>query len=173
MRTAAVVIWIQVCLAVPGAARAAYTPPFSPLLDGEFLAGWEGNLEAFRVQDGAIVGGQLDKPAPRNAYLCTTTKYRDFELRLKFKLLGENVNAGVQFRSERVPRSNEMVCYQADMGQGYWGCLNDERRHELLAGPTKEEQAKLSYYLIGAALGEATKTFWGKWKARQSGGGGR
>ena len=36
-----------------------------------------------------------------------------------------------------------MIGYQADMGQHYWGCLYDERRHKLLAGPTKEEQEKL------------------------------
>jgi hypothetical protein len=76
-------------------------------------------------------------------FVATIKVYRDFELRLKFRLRGENVNAGVQFRSERVPGSNEMIGYQADMGQHYWGCLYDERRHRLLAGPTKEEQQKL------------------------------
>jgi hypothetical protein len=33
--------------------------------------------------------------------------YRDFELRLKFRLRGENVNAGVQFRSV------QLVAYDA------------------------------------------------------------
>ena len=81
----------------------------------------------------------------RNEYLCTTKSYRDFELRLKFKLLGDDVNGGVQFRSERLPKSNEMIGYQADMGQKYWGCLYDERRHKQLTGPTKEEQQKLMH----------------------------
>jgi len=36
----------------------------------------------------------------------------DFEVRLKFKLLGKDVNGGVQFRSDRVPKSNEMIGYQ-------------------------------------------------------------
>lgn len=146
MRTVAtLVIWGQVCVAVGAAEPAAQPPPPppSPLFDGQSFTGWEGNLPAFRIADGAIVGGQLDKPVPRNEYLCTTTVYRDFELRLKFRLRGANVNAGVQFRSQRVPGSNEMIGYQADMGQHYWGCLYDERRHKLLAGPTKEEQEKL------------------------------
>ena len=137
-----VAAWLAAC-PVCAADLVAEAPPFSPLFDGKSSAGWEGNFQVFRVQDGAIVGGQLDKPVPRNEYLCTTKVYRDFELRLKFRLRGENVNAGVQFRSERVPGSNEMIGYQADMGQHYWGCLYDERRHRLLAGPTKEEQAKL------------------------------
>ena len=144
MRTVVLlVIWGHICLAAGAAEPAAKTPPFSPLFDGKSFAGWEGNLQVFRIQDGAIVGGQMDKPVPRNEYLCTTKTYRDFELRLKFRLRGENVNAGVQFRSERIPGSNEMIGYQADMGQHYWGCLYDERRHKLLAGPTKEEQEKL------------------------------
>ena len=144
MRTAAtLVVWMLVCACCRGRPWDQETPPLSPLFDGKSFAGWEGNLQAFRIQDGAIVGGQLDKPVPRNEYLCTTKVYRDFELRLKFKLRGENVNAGVQFRSQRVPGTNEMIGYQADMGQHYWGCLYDERRHKLLAGPTKEEQQKL------------------------------
>jgi hypothetical protein len=131
--------------AVPALAadRPGDVDPFTPIFDGKTLAGWEGNRAAFRIQGGAVVGGQLDKPVPRNEYLCTTKTYRDFELRLKFRLLGKDVNAGVQFRSQRVPGSNEMIGYQADIGQHYWGCLYDERRHKLLTGPTKQEQQKL------------------------------
>lgn len=116
---------------------------FKPLFDGKSFTGWEGNQGVFRIADKAIVGGTLAADVARNEYLCTTKTYRDFELRLKFKLLGENVNGGVQFRSERRPQSNEMLGYQADMGQHYWGCLYDERRHKLLMGPTKEDQQKL------------------------------
>ena len=116
---------------------------FTPLADGKTFAGWEGNRAIFRIEAGAIVGGSLKANVPRNEYLCTIRRYRNFELRLKFKRLGEDVNGCVQFRSERVPQSNEMIGYQADMGQQYWGCLYDERRHKLLVGPTKEEQQKL------------------------------
>ncbi len=116
---------------------------FKPLFDGKTFTGWEGNRKVFRIEDEAIVGGSLKAKVARNEYLCTKRSYRNFELRLKFKLLGENVNGGVQFRSERVPKSNEMIGYQADMGQTYWGCLYDERRHKQLTGPTKEEQQKL------------------------------
>ncbi len=112
------------------------------LFDGKSFEGWEGNLKAFRIEDGAVVGGSLDKPVPRNDYLCTKKTYDDFELRLKFKILGQDTNAGIQIRSERVPGSNEMIGYQADLGQIYWGCLYDERRHKLLTGPKREDQAK-------------------------------
>ncbi len=105
------------------------------LFDGKTFAGWEGDTKKmFRIEDGAIVGGTLKEPIPHNAFLTTKHSYQDFVLRLKFKLLGEDPNAGVQIRSERIPDHHEMIGYQADMGQNYWGCLYDEsRRRTILA----------------------------------------
>jgi len=111
------------------------------LFDGKTLRGWESNLDWFRVEDGAIVAGNLKKTIPRNEFLCTTKAYGDFELRLKVKLLGDpaHANAGIQIRSRRIPNHNEMIGYQADMGQHYWGCLYDEsRRNKILAQPAAE-----------------------------------
>jgi hypothetical protein len=100
------------------------------LFDGKSFEGWEGNLEYFRIEDGAIVAGSLNSRTPRNEFLSTKKAYGDFELRLKVKLLGDpaSANAGIQIRSRRVPNSSEMSGYQADMGQQYWGCLYDESR---------------------------------------------
>ncbi|MGI9471176.1 MAG: 3-keto-disaccharide hydrolase, partial [Rubripirellula sp.] len=84
-----------------------------PLFDGETLAGWEGNAYWFRVEDEAIVAGRLDEKIPHNEFLCTVQNYDDFELRFEAKLVGEGNNAGVQFRSKRVPKSTEVSGYQA------------------------------------------------------------
>jgi hypothetical protein len=116
------------------------------LFDGKTFDGWEGNLDYFRIEDGAIVGGSLSKRTPRNEFLATKKEYGDFELRLKVKLLGDPAaaNAGIQIRSRRIPNHNEMIGYQADMGQQYWGCLYDEsRRNKVLAqaDPQKLRQA--------------------------------
>jgi hypothetical protein len=107
------------------------------LFDGESFDGWEGNMDMFRVEDGAIVAGTLDEPIPNNEFLCTRSDYDDFELRLEFRLLGgEAANAGVQFRSQRIPDHHEVIGYQADMGDGWWGALYDEsRRNRILAEP--------------------------------------
>ena len=108
------------------------------LFDGKTFAGWEGNLDWFRIEDEAIVAGSLSKAAPRNEFLCAKGEYKDFELRLKVKLLGDpaRANAGIQIRSRRIPNHHEMIGYQADMGQQYWGCLYDEsRRRKVLAQP--------------------------------------
>jgi hypothetical protein len=118
-----------------------------PLFDGKTLAGWEGDTaKTWRVEDGMIVGGSLDAVVPRNEFLCTTKTYGDFELKVRFKLLGDRklANAGVQFRTKRIPKHHEVIGYQADIGQNYWGALYDEsRRKKVLAGPTKEVLEKV------------------------------
>ena len=134
------------------------------LFDGKSLRGWEGDtVRTWRVEDGAIAGGSLSETVPRNEFLTTTRSYGNFVLRLKFKLVGTEgfVNGGVQFRSQRPPSPpasarqvppsasasaaqaassakpvppNEMIGYQADLGDGYWGSLYDEsRRNKILA----------------------------------------
>jgi predicted amidohydrolase len=101
-----------------------------PLFDGKTLEGWEGDAAWFRVEDGAIVAGSLKERIPHNHFLCTTESYGDFELRLNVKLAGDDPNAGVQIRSRRKPDSTEVIGYQADLGQQYWGCLYDEERRK-------------------------------------------
>ncbi|MBI5802232.1 MAG: DUF1080 domain-containing protein [Verrucomicrobia bacterium] len=107
-----------------------------PLFDGKSFAGWEGETNAvWRVRDGAIVGGSLDGN-PRNEFLATLKSYKNFHLRLEYKLVGTQgfVNGGVQFRSKRIPQPpNEMSGFQADIGAGYSGSLYDEsRRRKML-----------------------------------------
>lgn len=125
-------IAISFCTSVAKAddAKADWTP----LFDGRTFDGWNGNLDWFRIEDGAIVAGTLDRPIPRNEFLATDAEYGDFELKLKFKLLGKFTNAGVQVRSRRIPDDSEMIGYQADLGNGWWGSLYDEsRRRKMLA----------------------------------------
>ena len=117
-------------------------PPL--LFNGEDFSGWEGNLDWFRIEDRAVVAGTLERAIPRNEFLATEESYGDFELTLEFKLLGEDANAGIQIRSERIPDHHEMIGYQADLGQQYWGALYDEsRRRKILAGPDLEELHKV------------------------------
>lgn len=117
------------------------------LFDNNSFDGWEGNLEFFRIEDGAIVAGNLNDNIPRNEFLTTKQEYDNFELRLQVKLTSKDANAGIQIRSIRIPNHNEMIGYQADMGQHYWGCLYDEsRRRTVLAQPNAEELAKVLNY---------------------------
>ena len=114
-------------------------PESKSIFDGKTFAGWEGDTKkTWRIEEGAIVGGSLETTVPRNEFLCTTKAFGDFELKVTFKLLGDRkgANAGVQFRTKRIPKHHEVSGYQADVGQNYWGALYDEsRRNKVLAGP--------------------------------------
>ena len=114
------------------------------LFDGKSFKGWEGDQKVFRIEDGAIVGGSLERKNPRNEFLCTEREYGDFELTLKFKVLGKGANAGVQIRSRRIPNHHEMIGYQADLGDNYWGSLYDEsRRNKILAAADAKAVAEV------------------------------
>ncbi len=121
-----------------------------PLFNGKSFAGWEGDLDWFRIEDEAIVAGTLKKSVRQNAFLCTKKEYENFELRLEAKLTGEDANAGIQFRSRRIRDDNEVSGYQADMGgesgqySTVWGSLYDEsRRNTMLAIADEDELLKV------------------------------
>lgn len=119
-----------------------------PLFDGKTFRGWEGDtLHTWRIENGAIVGGSLTEKVPHNDFICTKRNYANFNLKLKVKLVGKSgfINAGVQFRSQRLANpAHEMIGYQADVGPGYWGSLYDEsRRNKTLAAPDSVSLKKL------------------------------
>jgi len=107
------------------------------IFDGKTFRGWEGDTnKTWRIEDHAIIAGDLKTKIPHNEFICTERTFTNFVLRLKFKLEGTNgfVNGGVQVRSKRVPNHFEVSGYQADIGDpGWWGCLYDEaRRNKVL-----------------------------------------
>ncbi|HWB03090.1 MAG TPA: DUF1080 domain-containing protein [Verrucomicrobiales bacterium] len=130
---------------VPRSVRAEDPKP-QPLFDGKTFTGWEGDTKnTWRIQDGAITAGSLDKTQPRNEFLSTSKQFANFELTLKWKLEGTDgfVNGGVQFRTKRIPNNHEVSGYQADLGAGYDGALYDEsRRKKILAKPSEEVRKK-------------------------------
>ncbi len=109
------------------------------LFDGKTLDGWEGDTATtWKVEEGCITAGDLTRTIPRNEFLSTTKTYGDFELKVKIKLLGDKnkANAGIQFRTKRIPNHHEVIGYQADAGPDNWGALYDEsRRKKVLARP--------------------------------------
>jgi hypothetical protein len=118
-----------------------------PIFDGKTFEGWEGDTDkTWRIVDGAFVGGSLTEKVPHNQFLATKKRYRNFDLTLKFKLVGTEgfVNSGVQFRSVRIEKpAHEMRGYQADIGDPeWWGSLYDEsRRNKVIA---KADMAKVA-----------------------------
>jgi hypothetical protein len=120
----------------------------TPLFDGKTFAGWEGDTKTtWRIEKSCLVGGGLEKKQPRNEFLATEKEYGDFVVTVKFRLLGDSkkgfVNSGVQFRSQRIKNSHEMIGYQADLGDGFWGSIYDEsRRKKVMAAADQEAMHK-------------------------------
>jgi predicted dehydrogenase len=120
------------------------------------LDGWQEDTPGlWQIGNGVITGkhGGLKY----NDFLRTRRNdYRNFVLKLEFKLTGGAGNSGVQFRSKPVPGSHEVSGYQADIGEKYWGALYDEsRRKRVLAEPDplmleKTDRSGWNSYVITA-----------------------
>src|SRR5688500_5215952 len=84
------------------------------LFDGGGWGDWEGETNSvWRIRDHVIVGGSLNGNL-RNEFLATRKTFKNFRLRLDYKLVGTEgfVNGGVQFRSKRIQNPpNEMSGY--------------------------------------------------------------
>lgn len=116
------------------------------LFDGKTFTGWEGDTEkTWRIENGALTAGSRQKATPRNEFLSTKQRFKNFDLSLKFKVYGDqHVNAGVQFRTERIPNHHEVIGFQADIGEGVDGNLYDEsRRRRTLVAPDEETLNKV------------------------------
>ncbi len=73
------------------------------LFDGKTLDGWiqKNGTATYRVENGTIVGQTT--PGSPNSFLCTEKEYGDFELEFDVKLMNDELNSGVQIRSQTKP----------------------------------------------------------------------
>ncbi len=133
--TSPCIVGCQAESSLPVAKASTITQDPVKLFDGTSFEGWDGVNEFFRIEDEAIVAGSMLKPIPHNEFLCTVERFSNFRLTLEIMLLGgKATNSGIQFHTERIPNSKEVIGYQADIGEGYWGGLYDEsRRNKMLA----------------------------------------
>jgi uncharacterized protein YciI len=59
------------------------------LFDGKTSNGWEGDMHsiaAWRIENGAFIGGSLTETVSHNDFICTTQRFKNFDLRLKLKV---------------------------------------------------------------------------------------
>ena len=122
------------------------------LFDGQSFDGWEGDIEdTWRIENGTLTAGSLEKVAARNEFLSTKQVFRNFDLKLKYKIIGDHkINAGVQFRTKRIPDHHEVIGFQADISPAFDGNLYDEsRRRKFLAKP-QETLRKKAQAAVGA-----------------------
>ncbi len=100
----------------------------STLFNGRDLSGWRGS-DAWSVEDGEIVG--RTEGLPNNEFLKSELLLSNFRLTIEVKLVGNEGNSGVQFRSREV-EGGDVAGYQADIGAGWWGKLYEEHGRALL-----------------------------------------
>jgi hypothetical protein len=77
----------------------------------------------------------------------------DFRLSFDVKLVGNEGNSGLQFRSQAL-EEGEMRGYQADIGPGWWGKLYEENARGLLwdkSGETHLKPGEWNHYVVEAA----------------------
>ncbi len=86
------------------------------LFDGETLKGWSvhSGHATYMVEDGAIVG-QAVKKSP-NSFLCTEREFSDFILEFEVYLDDDELNSGVQFRSQ-IAKQEMNFWFRNDQGK--------------------------------------------------------
>jgi hypothetical protein len=123
---------LALCLTLSSSLVGAAEGEFQPLFNGKDLTGWvtPDNKELFSVEDGEIVGRAKTKDIlKKNEFLVTEKAYADFVLKVKVKFLSGN--SGIQFRSKRAP-NGAVSGPQADVADGYWGLLYEEKGRGIL-----------------------------------------
>ena len=119
-------------LATPETAKAFF--------NGRDLAGWHGDEKLWSVENGEIVGRTTG--LAKNEFLKSDLLAADFRLSAQVKLVKNEGNSGIQFRSVELP-DGEMKGDQADVGAGWWGKLYEENGRGLLWKESGEAHVKL------------------------------
>jgi hypothetical protein len=92
---------------------------WTSIFDGS-LKGWDGNLDVWRLENGAIVGESTrEKPSGTTYIIWKGGEPRNFELKAEMKLEGAGLNSGIQYRSSMDPTGPHagkwnLKGYQAD-----------------------------------------------------------
>ncbi|MCF8381041.1 MAG: DUF1080 domain-containing protein [Bacteroidales bacterium] len=70
------------------------------LFNGKDLSGWiqKNGTATYRVEDKMIIG--TTTPGSPNSFLCTNKEYGDFDLVFEVKVMNDELNSGVQIRSQ-------------------------------------------------------------------------
>lgn len=99
------------------------------LFDGESLAGWTGDEQVWRAENGELIGETLG--LAKNSFLVSDRELSDFRFSCDVLLENNVGNSGIQFRSRSI-EGDSIAGYQADIGAGWWGKLYEEHGRALL-----------------------------------------
>ena len=125
---------------------------FKQIFDGQSLAGWEGDTNYWRVENGCLVGEITpDRLLKKNSFIIWRGgETRDFELKAEYRITAKG-NSGINYRSVHLPDATNapwaMQGYQADIdGKNQYTGQNYEERGRtflaLLGQVTRLEEGK-------------------------------
>jgi putative membrane-bound dehydrogenase-like protein len=125
---------------------------------GKDLTGWDGDPKLWKVEEGEIVG--KSPGIKKNEWLRSHMAATDFKLSFKVKLVPNEGNSGMQFRSEVID-GNDMRGPQADIGAGWWGKLYDEHGRGEVWKKSGEEHVKVNDWneYVVEAIGSKVRTW--------------
>jgi len=109
------------------------------LFNDSDLTMWQGDTKLWRVEGGEIVGQTTG--LNHNEFLKSELIAADFRVSVQVKLIKNEGNSGIQFRSQVLP-DGEVKGYQADIGAGWWGKLYEEHGRGLLSDKSGEAHVK-------------------------------
>ena len=110
----------------------------STIFNGKDLTGWSGAEGLWSVENGELVG--RTDGLKHNNWIVSDLSVDNFHLTLEVKLVDNEGNSGIQFRSQA--KNGEVSGYQADIGKGWWGKLYEEHGRALLWDKSGEEHVK-------------------------------
>ena len=112
---------------------------WASLFNGKDMSGWKHQPDYWNVKDGVMHG---KSPGGKEHHYTYTEKddYDDFKIHADVKMVG--YNSGLCIRIAPTNFDN-VPGYQVDMGEGYWGCLWDERGQGMAGKYPKEKADKI------------------------------
>ena len=120
-------------------------PGFQPIFDGTTLAGWEGDPNYWRVENGALVGEITPATVVKsNSFVVWRGgQPGDFELKLDYRITADG-NSGINYRSTIVP---DTITSENRFAMRGYQCDIDGR--QLYTGNNYEEKGRLFLALRG------------------------
>jgi putative membrane-bound dehydrogenase-like protein len=126
------------------------------LFTGSSFALWHVDPAIWSIEDGEIVG-RTTTGLPKNDFAISHLLLADFEFEFEVKLVGDQGNSGVQFRSEARNEGKDMAGPQADIGPGWWGKLYEEHGRGLLETAGGEQHVKKGDWNTYRIVAEGTR----------------
>ena len=115
---------------------------WTSMFDGTTLTGWDGAMDQWRVEDGAIaISSSAEKPLGSMYLYWTGGQPRNFEFKTEVKLEGGGANSGIQFRAKRLGPVPDKKYSQWE-SRGYQADLDNQNSNtgaliECCAGPRR------------------------------------